>query len=112
MSSSSQVGTQPSSTIRPSLRASQRQVSLPDSAWIVYSNFIAYIFAPGVLVTPLGALSIIVSSVLAHFVLKERLEKLGVLGCVSCIVEPSYSTRVSSICGDSIVTCGSASALL
>jgi len=26
------------------------------------------------------------SSVLAHFVLKERLEKLGVLGCVSCIV--------------------------
>uniref|UniRef100_A0A804PR54 Probable magnesium transporter n=1 Tax=Zea mays TaxID=4577 RepID=A0A804PR54_MAIZE len=50
-----------------------------------YSNFIAYIFAPGVLVTPLGALSIIVSSVLAHFVLKERLEKLGVLGCVSCI---------------------------
>ena len=26
------------------------------------------------------------SSVLAHFVLKERLEKLRVLGCVSCIV--------------------------
>jgi len=26
------------------------------------------------------------SSVLAHFVLKEQLEKLGVLGCVSCIV--------------------------
>ncbi|OEL25932.1 putative magnesium transporter NIPA6 [Dichanthelium oligosanthes] len=50
------------------------------------ANFVAYIFAPAVLVTPLGALSIIVSSVLAHFVLKERLEKLGVLGCVSCIV--------------------------
>lgn len=26
------------------------------------------------------------SSVLAHFVLKERLNKLGVLGCISCIV--------------------------
>ncbi|GJN39357.1 hypothetical protein PR202_gb28469 [Eleusine coracana subsp. coracana] len=50
------------------------------------ANFVAYVFAPAVLVTPLGALSIIVSSVLAHFVLKERLEKLGVLGCVSCIV--------------------------
>ena len=26
------------------------------------------------------------SSVLAHFVLKEHLNKLGVLGCISCIV--------------------------
>lgn len=50
------------------------------------ANFVAYVFAPAVLVTPLGALSIIVSSVLAHFVLKERLEMLGVLGCISCIV--------------------------
>ncbi|XP_061342086.1 probable magnesium transporter NIPA6 [Gastrolobium bilobum] len=50
------------------------------------ANFVAYIYAPAVLVTPLGALSIIVSSVLAHFLLKERLRKMGVLGCVSCIV--------------------------
>ncbi|CAA0816789.1 Probable magnesium transporter NIPA6, partial [Striga hermonthica] len=50
------------------------------------ANFVAYIFAPAVLVTPLGALSIIVSAVLAHFLLKERLRKMGVLGCVSCIV--------------------------
>ncbi|KAK9164471.1 hypothetical protein Scep_000368 [Stephania cephalantha] len=50
------------------------------------ANFIAYVFAPAVLVTPLGALSIIVSAVLAHFLLKERLQKMGVLGCVSCIV--------------------------
>ncbi|KAJ4963111.1 hypothetical protein NE237_023050 [Protea cynaroides] len=50
------------------------------------ANFVAYVFAPAVLVTPLGALSIIVSAVLAHFMLKERLQKLGVLGCVSCIV--------------------------
>lgn len=50
------------------------------------ANFVAYVFAPAVLVTPLGALSIIVSAVLAHFMLKERLPKLGILGCVSCIV--------------------------
>ncbi|XP_074585218.1 putative magnesium transporter NIPA6 [Curcuma longa] len=50
------------------------------------ANFVAYIFAPAVLVTPLGALSIIVSAVLAHFILKERLQRMGVLGCVLCIV--------------------------
>ncbi|KAJ6948971.1 hypothetical protein NC651_003089 [Populus alba x Populus x berolinensis] len=50
------------------------------------SNFVAYIYAPAVLVTPLGALSIIVSAVLAHFLLKEKLQKMGVLGCLLCIV--------------------------
>ncbi|XP_027079420.1 probable magnesium transporter NIPA3 isoform X7 [Coffea arabica] len=49
------------------------------------ANFVAYAFAPAVLVTPLGALSIIVSAVLAHFILKEKLHKLGILGCVMCI---------------------------
>ncbi|XP_043693403.1 probable magnesium transporter NIPA6 isoform X2 [Telopea speciosissima] len=49
------------------------------------ANFVAYAFAPAVLVTPLGALSIIVSAVLAHFMLKEKLHKLGILGCVMCI---------------------------
>ncbi|ONK73190.1 uncharacterized protein A4U43_C04F28210 [Asparagus officinalis] len=50
------------------------------------ANFVAYIFAPAVLVTPLGALSIIVSAVLAHFILREKLQKMGVLGCILCIV--------------------------
>ncbi|KAL3515019.1 hypothetical protein ACH5RR_021921 [Cinchona calisaya] len=50
------------------------------------ANFVAYIYAPAVLVTPLGALSIIVSAILAHFMLKERLRKMGLVGCVSCIV--------------------------
>ncbi|XP_038886954.1 probable magnesium transporter NIPA6 isoform X2 [Benincasa hispida] len=50
------------------------------------ANFVAYIYAPAVLVTPLGALSIIVSAVLAHFLLRERLQKMGVVGCLSCIV--------------------------
>ncbi|KQK05426.1 probable magnesium transporter NIPA6 isoform X2 [Brachypodium distachyon] len=49
------------------------------------ANFVAYAFAPAVLVTPLGALSIIVSAVLAHFILNERLHALGILGCVMCI---------------------------
>ncbi|XVF00100.1 hypothetical protein REPUB_Repub03eG0256300 [Reevesia pubescens] len=50
------------------------------------SNFVAYIYAPAVLITPLGALSIIVSAVLAHFMLKEKLQKMGMLGCLLCIV--------------------------
>ncbi|KAF9660906.1 hypothetical protein SADUNF_Sadunf19G0012400 [Salix dunnii] len=50
------------------------------------SNFVAYVYAPAVLVTPLGALSIIVSAVLAHFLLREKLQKMGVLGCLLCIV--------------------------
>ncbi|KAK8697594.1 hypothetical protein V6N13_113735 [Hibiscus sabdariffa] len=49
------------------------------------ANFVAYAFAPAILVTPLGAISIIVSAVLAHFMLKEKLHQLGVLGCVMCI---------------------------
>ncbi|XP_051139153.1 probable magnesium transporter NIPA6 [Andrographis paniculata] len=51
-----------------------------------FANFVAYMYAPAVLVTPLGALSIIVSAILAHFLLKEKLRKLGVLGCVLCVV--------------------------
>ncbi|XP_020960776.1 probable magnesium transporter NIPA6 isoform X1 [Arachis ipaensis] len=50
------------------------------------ANFVAYIYAPAVLVTPLGALSIIVSAVLAHFMLKEKLQRMGMLGCLMCIV--------------------------
>lgn len=50
------------------------------------ANFVAYMFAPAVLVAPLGALSIIVSAVLAHFMLNEKLQRVGVLGCVLCIV--------------------------
>ncbi|KAG6436010.1 hypothetical protein SASPL_100891 [Salvia splendens] len=45
-----------------------------------------YMYAPAVLVTPLGALSIIVSAVLAHFLLQEKLRKLGILRCVLCVV--------------------------
>uniref|UniRef100_A0A803LJS9 Probable magnesium transporter n=1 Tax=Chenopodium quinoa TaxID=63459 RepID=A0A803LJS9_CHEQI len=50
------------------------------------ANFAAYAFAPAILVTPLGALSIIISAVLAHVILKEKLHIFGMLGCVLCVV--------------------------
>lgn len=50
------------------------------------ANFAAYAFAPAILVTPLGALSIIISAVLADIMLKEKLHIFGILGCVLCVV--------------------------
>lgn len=49
------------------------------------ANFAAYAFAPAILVTPLGALSIIVSAVLAHYLLSEKLNIFGLLGCALCL---------------------------
>ncbi|KAK4404039.1 putative magnesium transporter NIPA1 [Sesamum angolense] len=48
-------------------------------------NFAAYAYAPAILVTPLGALSIIFSAILAHFILDERLHMFGVVGCILCL---------------------------
>ncbi|KAI4966161.1 hypothetical protein ZWY2020_005825 [Hordeum vulgare] len=50
------------------------------------ANFAAYAFAPAILVTPLGALSIIISAVLARIILREKLHTFGVLGCILCVV--------------------------
>ena len=41
------------------------------------ANFSAYAFAPAILVTPLGAISIIISAILAHYYLAERLHVCG-----------------------------------
>ena len=49
-------------------------------------NFAAYAFAPAVLVTPLGALSVLTGTILGAYFLKERLGQLGKLGCALCIV--------------------------
>ncbi|KAI3436890.1 hypothetical protein D9Q98_006298 [Chlorella vulgaris] len=49
------------------------------------ANFAAYAFAPAILVTPLGAISIIISAVLAHYLLSEKLNVFGVVGCLLCI---------------------------
>ena len=66
------------------------------------ANFTAYGFAPAILVTPLGALSVIVrfvghvlnggtfsvnySAILSSIILKERLNIHGKLGCFLCIL--------------------------
>ncbi|GAB2279080.1 hypothetical protein Dimus_013739 [Dionaea muscipula] len=50
------------------------------------ANFAAYAFAPAILVTPLGALSIIISAVLARIILKEKLHVFGIVGCLLCVV--------------------------
>lgn len=49
-------------------------------------NFTAYMFAPASLVTPLGALSVIITAILASKFLNERLNLLGKMGCFLCIV--------------------------
>ncbi|XP_030760373.1 magnesium transporter NIPA2 [Sitophilus oryzae] len=50
------------------------------------ANFVAYAFAPASLVTPLGALSILVSAILASKFLNEALSTKGKIGCVLCII--------------------------
>ncbi|CAD6185626.1 unnamed protein product [Caenorhabditis auriculariae] len=49
-------------------------------------NFAAYAFAPASLVTPLGALSVIVTAILSSRLLNERLNILGSLGCALCLL--------------------------
>uniref|UniRef100_T1J0J6 Magnesium transporter NIPA2 n=1 Tax=Strigamia maritima TaxID=126957 RepID=T1J0J6_STRMM len=50
------------------------------------ANFAAYAFAPASLVTPLGAVSVLVSAILSSRLLNEKLNLLGKLGCVLCVV--------------------------
>ncbi|XP_018798426.1 PREDICTED: magnesium transporter NIPA2 [Bactrocera latifrons] len=50
------------------------------------ANFAAYAFAPASLVTPLGALSVIISAVMASKFLNEKLNLLGKIGCLLCIL--------------------------
>ncbi|KAJ1215030.1 hypothetical protein NDU88_002640 [Pleurodeles waltl] len=50
------------------------------------ANFAAYAFAPATLVTPLGALSVLICSVLSSYFLNEKLNLHGKLGCVLSIL--------------------------
>ncbi|KAI9364454.1 magnesium transporter, partial [Zopfochytrium polystomum] len=50
------------------------------------ANFGAYAFVPAVLVTPLGALSVVVSAVLSSIFLKEVLSFPAKVGCAQCLV--------------------------
>lgn len=49
-------------------------------------NFVAYAFVDAILVTPLGALSVVITTILSAIFLKERLSFVGKVGCFSCIV--------------------------
>ncbi|XP_021251639.1 magnesium transporter NIPA3 isoform X3 [Numida meleagris] len=50
------------------------------------ANFVAYAFAPATLVTPLGALSVLISAILSSYFLKEKLNIHGKLGCVLSVL--------------------------
>ncbi|KIY69231.1 DUF803-domain-containing protein [Cylindrobasidium torrendii FP15055 ss-10] len=71
-------------------QASENHEYLKNPIWwagmSTFANFAAYIFAPPILVTPLGALSVLVGAVLASFLLKERLGHLGRLGCALALI--------------------------
>jgi len=49
-------------------------------------NFAAYAFTDAILVTPLGALSVVITTVLSAIFLKERLSMIGKVACFLCIV--------------------------
>jgi drug/metabolite transporter (DMT)-like permease len=49
-------------------------------------NLIAYAFVDAILVTPMGALSVVVTTILSAIFLKERLSFVGKVGCFNCIV--------------------------
>ncbi|XP_047509639.1 magnesium transporter NIPA2 [Pieris napi] len=50
------------------------------------ANLLAYAFVPAALVTPLGALSILVTAVLSSKFLGETLHFVGKVGCVLCVI--------------------------
>ncbi|KAI6888595.1 DUF803-domain-containing protein [Hortaea werneckii] len=49
-------------------------------------NFVAYAFTDAILVTPLGALSVVITTFLSAIFLKERLSFVGKIGCFLCIL--------------------------
>jgi uncharacterized membrane protein len=49
-------------------------------------NFAAYAYAPAILVTPLGALSVFVNAFLSHHVLQEIMSMQGHLGMFMCAI--------------------------
>lgn len=49
-------------------------------------NFVAYAFVDAILVTPLGALSVVITTVLSAIFLKERLSFVGKVGCFMCVI--------------------------
>lgn len=58
-------------------------------------NFIAYAFTEAILVTPLGALSVVVAAVGSSIFLQERLSFVGKIGCALCILGAGMRTTIS-----------------
>ncbi|KAH9913320.1 DUF803-domain-containing protein [Epithele typhae] len=52
-------------------------------------NFGAYAFVEAIVVTPMGALSVVISSILSHFILKERLSLFGWISSFQCLLGAS-----------------------
>ncbi|GJJ10624.1 hypothetical protein Clacol_004851 [Clathrus columnatus] len=71
-------------------QASEDRSYLRNPIWwagmITIANFAAYTFAPPILVTPLGALSVLIGAVLASLLLKEELGHVGRIGCTLCVL--------------------------
>ncbi|KAM6492615.1 Magnesium transporter NIPA domain containing protein [Amanita muscaria] len=71
-------------------QASDNLAYLRNPIWwtgmFIIANFAAYAFAPPILITPLGALSVIIGAGLASFLLHESLGHLGRLGCTFCLI--------------------------
>ncbi|KAF9582528.1 hypothetical protein BGW38_000105, partial [Lunasporangiospora selenospora] len=75
--------------------ASEQYLFLRNPIWLLgmltmaageIANFAAYSFAPAILVTPLGALSVITGAVLASFFLHDKLGIVGKIGCALCLI--------------------------
>ncbi|TBU54897.1 magnesium transporter NIPA-domain-containing protein [Dichomitus squalens] len=52
-------------------------------------NFVAYAFVEAIIVTPMGALSVVISSILSHFFLNERLSLFGWISSIQCLLGAS-----------------------
>uniref|UniRef100_A0A7S4EVW7 Magnesium transporter n=1 Tax=Chrysotila carterae TaxID=13221 RepID=A0A7S4EVW7_CHRCT len=50
------------------------------------ANFAAYAYAPAILVTPLGATTIVASAIFARCFLGERMHSCGAVGCALCVL--------------------------
>lgn len=62
---------------------------------------LAYAFVEAIVVTPMGALSVVICAILSHFFLKETLSLFGWLGCGLCIVRSLV--LLHSSCTDRVV---------
>ncbi|THH02364.1 hypothetical protein EW026_g530 [Hermanssonia centrifuga] len=52
-------------------------------------NFAAYAFTEAIIVTPMGALSVVISALLSHFLLKEKLSLFGWIASLQCLIGSS-----------------------